>query len=167
MLCDQKSFGSSPRRAIAQSFTTDFHVLPASVEHSIWYLMSDAGGFPEATCPTAYNSTPGSPRGVAISSVTCGVLNPPATMRALACARFGPAETIARPEDSNETVVPFSFRRGRTPIAAWQTVRISMPALPSVLALALKRIQYWRWPFARSVKSNSPFNPTGLDQVAP
>ena len=44
MLCDQKSFGSPPRRVICQSFTTDDHDLPPSVENSIWYLMSGRGG---------------------------------------------------------------------------------------------------------------------------
>jgi hypothetical protein len=52
-LCDQKSFGSSPRRGIDQSFTTGVQVRPPSVEYSIWYLTFGSGGLLELTWAAA------------------------------------------------------------------------------------------------------------------
>jgi hypothetical protein len=48
-LCDQKSFGSLPRREIVQSFRAGCQVLPPSLDTSIWYFTSARGGLPEKT----------------------------------------------------------------------------------------------------------------------
>ena len=95
-LCDQKSFGSSPRRMIVQSRTIGCQVLPPSVETSIWYFTSGLGGLLDRTWAAAYTATTGSPRGAVSSSVTRGLPNLPSTTWACACGRFGPAE-VTRP----------------------------------------------------------------------
>src|SRR5579862_740304 len=144
MLWDQKSPGSSPRRAIVQSFASGFQLLPPSQETSIWYLTSGLGGQLEATWAAATTAATGSFRGVPSSRVTVRLPKAPSTTCAWAWGSVGPAEITPLPLDSNVTFVPPSFRRGMVETLTSQTVRIVRPEPESALAPAPKRRRYWR-----------------------
>src|SRR5579862_3190734 len=144
MLCDQKSPGSSPRRATVQSLVTGFQLFPPSAEYSIWYLTSELGGQLDATWAAATTVRTGSLRGVASSRVTVRVPKAPSTTCAWAWGSVGPAEMNPFPLDSNVTFVPPSFRRGMMETLTSQTVRIVRPEPASDLAPAPKRRRYWR-----------------------
>src|SRR5579859_835727 len=147
MLCDQKSPGSSPRRATVQSLRSGFQLLPASEETSIWYLTSGLGGQLEATWATATTAWTGSLRGEESSRVTARLPKEPSTTWAWAWGSVGPAETSPRPLDSKVTFAPPSFRRGMTETLSSQTVRIVRPDPTRLFAPAPRRRRYCRKPF--------------------